>query len=199
MYHTVENTADLPQGYRPTYVIDLRTNGKLTLGLSAIGLVLAVGLIGLMHLAMPFTLSLEGEVPVWVRLLMPLLVLLLISVYFKVHELIHGALMRHFSGQKVKYQFRIFTASAGLPGFYFNGRSYCVIRVTPVVVLGLFLAVVLLFLDGAWFWTFYLVEVFNLLSAVTDFYNVYKARCMPRDVLVQDTGAAVKYYNSAQL
>lgn len=178
---------DLPQGYRPIRTVSV-TNGK---GMALLSLVLIVGMTGLgFYLAPKNVRHLEGP-----QVLAYLVTLLAGGVlYLFLHELIHGVLMRAYSGARVRYSFRAAAASAGCEG-YFTKRQYIWVALAPLVLLGGLLALLNRLLYPAHFWYFFILQILNVSGAAGDVYSTGRMLRMPRETMVQDTGTHLIFYS----
>ena len=77
---------------------------------------------------------------------------------------------------------------------YFNKKQYVIIALAPVVFFGVVFLLLNLFLPSEWFWTIYLLQIFNLSGAAGDFYMTNLMTKLPADVLVHDSGTAMNIY-----
>lgn len=117
-------------------------------------------------------------------------------VYLILHEAVHGILMRVFGSSKPFYGFTGIYAYAGSKDYFFK-RSYIVISLAPVVILGGVLVLLNILVDPRWFWGVYLIQMINVSGAAGDFYVTWKFCRMPSDILVRDSGVSMVVYSAA--
>lgn len=128
----------LPAGYREVCRIDLQKDKKLALLVNGAALLIGVVMVVPMHfhisIATLFDLS-EGFVPYLLRFLCMLLGL---TLYIILHELVHAAAMRLSGTQKVNFGFTGLYAFAGSADYY-DRPHYILIALAPIVVWGVVL------------------------------------------------------------
>lgn len=114
-------------------------------------------------------------------------------VYCLLHELIHWLLMRGYSSTPAKYGF-----SGLYPAVWsdacFDRRSFTVLNLAPVAVLGLVLLALQWILPRRDFWYVYLIQVMNLSGLAGDCYVLRAVKKMPEDVLLCCQGSEVRAY-----
>jgi hypothetical protein len=69
------------------------------------------------------------------------------------------------------------------------------IALSPIIALGLVLAVLNLILPLAWFWVIYIIQITNVSGAVGDLFLSVRFARMPRDILIKDTGVSMTVYS----
>lgn len=189
----MKSTAVLPEGYVLLKHIDLQKDKKLMGTVNGLALAAMVPLAVLGHLIVPISTlysTAEGIGAMWLRLTILFAGYLL---YMVLHELTHGVCMKHYSGVPVKYGFTWSYAYAGSEA-YFDRRSYIVIALAPIVVLGIVLAVINVLVPESWFWVVYFIQIGNLSGAAGDLYVTARFRKHPETVLIQDSGVAMSVY-----
>ena len=188
------NASVLPQGYRVFLQIDLQKNKRLMLWINLLAMIIAAVLCVVGHQVVPISQIVETGDGALLTLARLGVLLLGTALYVVLHEAVHGIFFRLF-GRGVKPTFgftRIYAFAASKA--YFNRLSYFIIGISPVLLLGVLLLVLNLWLPAAWFWPIFLIQVTNLSGAAGDFYvSVLLAR-MPRALLVQDDGVAMRFY-----
>lgn len=117
-------------------------------------------------------------------------------LYVILHEAVHGVAMKICGTKKVKYGFTGLYAFAGSEDYYPLG-SYVFIALAPVVVFGVLFGVACAFLDGAWFWVIYILQITNIAGAAGDFYVSVRFLFMPKDILVRDFGVGMRVYSKS--
>lgn len=188
----------LPEDYRLVADIDLQKNKKLMLLVNGIALVIMLAMMIPALFFVPFSTALGDESLQGVeRILMPLVKLIAtlaaLAVYIVLHELVHGICMKAITKVKPKYGFTGIYAFAASDA-YFRKGAYLLIALAPVVLWGVVLAVLLPFIPVSWFWVVYFVQIQNISGAAGDMYVTYRMLKMPKDILVFDSGTAMKVY-----
>lgn len=183
----------LPAGYREVCRIDLQKDKKLALLVNGAALLIGAVMIVPMHfhisIATLFDLS-EGFVPYLLRFLCMLLGL---TLYIILHELVHAAAMRLSGTQKVNFGFTGLYAFAGSADYY-DRPHYILIALAPIVVWGVVLGLLCALVPPAWFWVVYIIQVTNISGAAGDLYITYRMAKLPPDLLVQDSGVRMTVY-----
>ena len=189
----MKSTVVLPEGYVLLEHIDLQKDKKLMGIVNGLALAAMVPLVILGHLVVQISAlysTEDGIGMMWLRLAVLFAGYLL---YMVLHELTHGVCMKYYSGAPVKYGFTWSYAYAGSEA-YFDRRSYIVIALAPIVVLGIVLAVVNALVPESWFWVVYFIQIGNLSGAAGDLYVTARFRKHPETVLIQDSGVAMSVY-----
>ena len=123
----------LPEGYREIKKIDLMSNRKEMIWINILALGILCGMLALgFAICPPFTKLLLGLQSI----INTILLLASILLYMILHELVHGILMKAYSGVKPRYGFTGLYAYAGSDA-YFSRRQYLIIAFAPVVLLGI--------------------------------------------------------------
>lgn len=188
----MKNTMILPPNYRRLLDIDLQKDKKLALLVNGLSLLIAVPMVLLAPVSVLSLLDMSlGIRPAFLRLCVALVGMV---AYIFLHELVHGIFIRHFSGVKAHYGFTGLYAYAGSDA-YFNKKSYLIIALAPVVIWGLVLAVLTLLVPQSWFWPVYLIQICNISGAAGDLYVTVKFAGLPADILVQDSGVAMRVFS----
>lgn len=192
----MNNQTVLPEGYATLLEVDLQKNRRLMLLVNGLSLFIAAVLVAavcpFVPIASLFDLS-AGLGPYALRFGVLLATMI---AYLFLHELIHGLFMRRLSGVRPRYGFTGLYAYASSSA-YFNKKSYIVIALAPVVLLGVVLAATCLLVPPAWFWVVYAVQIINLSGAAGDYYVVWRFCRLPADILVQDAGVSMTVYAQA--
>ncbi len=178
--------------------IDLQKNKKLMLLVNGIALVIMLAMIIPVLFVVPISTVFGGESLQGIeRILMPLIKLIAIlaalAVYIVLHELVHGICMKAITKVKPRYGFTGIYAFAASDA-YFGKGAYLLIALAPVLLWGVVLAVLLPFIPTSWFWVVYFVQIQNISGAAGDMYVTYRMLRMPKDILVFDSGTAMKVY-----
>lgn len=197
---------DLPEGYSEIKRIDLVNDTKLAVQLSIGALVIAVAVWIIGHIIVPFGLAIfePDNIPSWLIymsaainipswILQIIGVLISLAIYVIIHELIHGAFFKLYSGRRAKYGFAMLTPYCGSDAYY-NKRQYVIIGLAPVVLSGIVLLGLNIVLPAQWFWWVYLIQVMNLSGAAGDIYMAGLMNRLPADILIHDEGVAMTIY-----
>lgn len=187
----------LPDGYREIAGIDLQKNKKLMLLVNVLALVISLALMIPVLFFIPLsTLWQQGETGRSLLLLFLKLTVALIAMvaYLILHELVHGICMKAITKTKPHYGFTGMYAYAGSQAFFGKG-AYILVALAPVILWGAVLAALTLLVPRDWFWVVYSVQITNLSGAAGDIYVTCRMLRMPKDILVQDSGVAMKVYS----
>ena len=186
------NCTLLPEGYCQIGGVDLMQDRRAMRIVNLCALIITVILLPLGLLFQPFLLF-SGSI---LMILFQFFRLCAgIFLYMVLHELVHGVLMRYFSGLRPHYGFNGIYAFAGSEAF-FDRKSYLIISLAPVVLLGAVLMLLCFWAPNSLFWLFYLIQILNLSGAAGDFYVSLLLRKQPSDLLIQDSGVAMKFYSA---
>ena len=175
---------ELPEGYKEIEKIDFKKDKKLSLFINVAALILILIL---------FFAGLIFNRYFYLNYASFFIVIISGILYIIGHELIHGVFIRIYSGKKPKIGFTLMYAYAGSDA-YFNKKQYVIIALAPVVFFGIIFLLLNIFLPSEWFWTIYLLQIFNLSGAAGDFYMTNLMTKLPADVLVHDSGTAMNIY-----
>ena len=185
---------NLPDDYREIYSIDLQKDKKMSVIVNGLAIVIAALLAIPMNFVVPFYTMFNLENGTKDMLIKYGVLIALIITYMILHEIVHGIAMRICGTKKVKYGFTGLYAFAGSKDFY-DIKSYIFIALAPVVLWGVILGVVNLFVPIGWFWVVYLIQIVNLSGAAGDLFVTIKFSRLPKDILVQDYGVAMKVFS----
>lgn len=188
----MNNTFNLPNGYKEAFKIDLKENKKLYVGINSVSLLLMLALL----LPVLFTkMDIIGSDENFNSLMFSLLLLLFCFAYIVLHELVHGLFIRIFSGKWGSFGFTGAYAFAGSE-CYFNKASYLIIALAPIVIWGIVLAILNIFMPMNYLWLiFYFVQTMNISGSVGDIYVTARLLKQSPDILIKDTGVAMTIYN----
>ena len=185
---------NLPDDYREIYSIDLQRDKKMSLIVNGLAIVIAVLLAIPMNLVVPFYTMFNLENGLKDMLIKYGVLIALMIVYMILHEIVHGIAMKICGTRKVKYGFTGLYAFAGSEDFY-DKTSYIFIALAPVVLWGVILGIVNCFVPIGWFWIVYLIQIANISGAAGDLFVTIKFSLLPKDILVQDYGVAMKVFS----
>ena len=188
------NTTKLPENYRLNFVVDFRNAGKIGIAMNIGTLVLAAAMIGLAHLATPFTLFLPEGHSWQEQLMVALSIVIGMFAYSHLRELCRMICFRTFSHQKTKYHFRLFSPLCSLPGYYFGKAQYLVTVAVPWIVMAVITGAAAFTQQGAWFWALYLVFVYHVVTGIKELYVFTSIKDRPDNVHILDEGMEIKCY-----
>lgn len=187
----MKSTRSLPDGYSEVLSIDMSENRRSFITVNVISLVIAVAML------VPFMIYLVTNIASadYKTLLIDAALIIAGSVVYTVlHELTHALFIIFFGCKRPSFGFKGFFAYTRAD-FYFSKFAYTVIALAPVVILGIILGVLTAVLRDSLFPVFYLISVINLSGAAGDFYVIARILPLPRDILVYDTGTAMRVYS----
>lgn len=178
----------LPDGYSEIKKVNLQKDKRVAIiiNMGAIGIMAALFILGIVVTPLYFGNKLSFFV-----------VLLGAAVYMVAHELIHGILIKKYSGKKAKYKFTglyILTGSKA----YFNKREYRVIAVAPVILFGIVLLLFNIILPKEWFWRVYFIQIANLSVSFGDIYISSLISRFHSNVLIKGEGVTVTIYSQTK-
>ncbi|MEN6593854.1 MAG: DUF3267 domain-containing protein [Clostridiaceae bacterium] len=182
----------LPPGYREIRKIDLMRNKKEALIVNALALGITAAMIVFGFVIGPHKFQITFGLD---SLLLFGVMLIGIVFYMILHELVHGAFMQGFSGERPKYGFTGLYAYAGSTAL-FGRRQYLIIAFAPVVLLGIALAVLNIAFYETAFWVVYLVQVVNVSGAAGDIYVGCVISRANNTVLIRDTGTDMTMFSA---
>ena len=183
----------LPENYSKTFDIDLKENKKMAtivnVAAVVIGVVMVLVAMRFHSIGMLFEMS-DGFGAYIARFVTVMVGSL---AYIILHEIVHGFFMKRFSGIKPKYGYTFVYAYAGSSA-YFNKRDYIIIALSPIVILGIILAIINALVPEIWFWVIYFIQICNISGAAGDLYVTVKLLRQPADILINDSGVAMQVY-----
>ena len=179
----------LPEGYQEVLTIDLQKDKKTSYKVNGAALAIGLILLGIGHLIVPIQEALSGSEYHQIAIIVCFL------LYGVLHELTHGAVMRLVGGKKIKFGFKNVYAYAGSETDYFDKPAYRLIGLTPVVLWGIILTVLLFLLPRTWFWVVWVVQIGNIAGSVADIYVTAKLWRYPDSFLARDTGLETTIYD----
>ncbi len=184
----------LPDGYKEIFSIHIQRDKKIALVVNLLGVLIMLAFAIPMHFLVPITSVFSMEKGMGEYIFRFCCALIFLVVYMVLHELIHGITMKMCGTKKVKYGFTGMYAYAGSEDYY-DKKSYIVIALAPIVVLGAIIAIINAFVPLEWFWIVYYVQLANLSGAAGDIYVSARFSRLPKDILVQDSGLGMTVYS----
>lgn len=189
----MNNRTMLPADYCSVFTIDLQKNKKLAILINILCLLIAVLMLLPAAVLVPLSTLLD-IMDMSLYLLRFGVMLGGIIAYIVLHELVHGLVMRTFSGVRPHYGFTGLYAYTGSAA-YFSKKEYVTIALAPIVLWGLVLTVILFLVPVVWFWPVYIIQVVNISGAAGDLYVTVRFARLPADILVKDTGVSMTVYS----
>ena len=185
----------LPEGYKGTDYVNLHADKKKYALLNGVSFLIGAVMTFLGWLWRSFEPLLELlRMGITTYYLWLIFLIAGVLIHLALHQLIHGLMMKHYSGLPSYYGHKgILFKFAGNPG-YFCRRHYMCIAIMPVLCAGILLGALTVLFGGAWFWLFYCLQIFNIGSAVGDFYLFGKALRTQERALFHDNGIAVAVF-----
>ena len=185
----------LPEGYKCTETINLQKDKKMAVIVNGLGvlIMLVMGIIG--HMIIPF-FSMLVDTEIYMYFVKLAIMFLLFMIYMAAHEATHAVVMKAFGGGKVRFGFTGLYAYAGSERDYFDKLAYICIALAPMIVWGIVLTIVLCFVPYDWFWVVYFVQIGNFGGSSGDLFVSVKTAGKPSNVLGQDTGIEMSYYET---
>ena len=183
----------LPENYSKVFDIDLKENKKMAaiVNVAGVAIMAVMILTALRFHSVRDLFDMSDGLGAYIARFAAIVVGSI--AYIIVHELIHGFFMKRFSGIKPKYGYTFVYAYAGSDA-YFNKRDYLIIALSPLVILGVIIAIINAFVPETWFWVIYFIQICNISGAAGDMYVTVKLLRQPADILINDSGVAMKVY-----
>lgn len=131
--------SELPEGYRIVRTIDAKDK-KVGIILNLIALIpLAISLI-VAYFAMGRPKLITGDTDLWKSLLYLLVFVISLIAYVILHELVHGAVYKFFTREKLTFGLTLTVAFCGVPKIYvYRKPALCAVLAPFVVFLPIFL------------------------------------------------------------
>lgn len=187
----MKNTFELPKAYKKCLTVEFENNHKLSLLIFGLALFICIAM-----LVPVFIYSKNNFINIS-DLNMPIMVLVTavgVIAYISLHKFIRGIFIRIFSGKKANYTFNGIYSSAGSE-CYFNKKSYTVIELAAVVILGIILAVMNFIVPPSWFMVVYLIQAVNIGGSAKNYYIVLKLMELSKDILIKNSGTAMTVFD----
>ena len=183
----VANTKILPSHYKEHQIHDLKEDTKIALAIQ----ILSCVVVGFMVLiAFLLDKKKKNELILITKII---LTVVLVFVYMVIHELTHGALIRIISKEKPSYSIRLPYLITG-SNHYYNKQSFLMILLTPVILWGFIVLVILMVLPDNFFMSLYVVFGLNFAGSSGDFVQAIMIKRLPHDTLIQDKGDKTTYF-----
>jgi len=186
---------DLPQGYKTIYTIDLQKNKNMAWIVNLLSIAIGVLLVVPVSFIIPLSslIDFQGGIKTIIKYVA---IIVLMTVYLVLHELVHGIAMKICGTKKIKYGFTGLYAFAGSDDYY-DKKSYIFIALAPIVFWGIVIAIITFFVPYDWFWVIYFIQVFNISGAAGDLFVSVKFSRLPKDILIKDYGVGMMVYSES--
>lgn len=194
--NTPNCTQVLPEGHREILSVDLQQDKKLAVVINSLSLVSLLLLAPIGFLIVPFRELFDFSRGLGPYLLRLGVLLVSLMAYVVLHELTHAAVMKGYGAQKLRFGYTGLYAFAGSEGDYFGKRAYRHIALAPLTVWTLVFAVLSALVPRDWFWVVWVLLIMNISGAAGDVYVTLRFLKLPGDILVNDTGVAMKVYSA---
>lgn len=194
---------EVPVGYMRTWRFDINQRREATY-LSVWGVVLMlaawVGFLELARVLQPaafpkgvtFQIGSVMDSLLFIGELLGLFILMIV-----LHEGLHGLCFWAFTGERPKFAFKVYYASAAAPGWYFPRGQYLVTALAPLVGITLICLAVLAWLPAALAVPAFLLLVFNTSGAVGDIWVALRLLVRPASTYIKDDGDRIEFYDHA--
>ena len=183
----------LPAGYDLYETLDMAADRAVFKRIAWCSLIITAAMIvcGLFAVS-PAALFAMG----WLRVLLAVVLAVVgMVVYVFAHEWVHGVFIRIFTGEPAQFGFLAGSGMAYAKSSWFFSRwPYIVVALSPVLVWGVVLAVLMGDVPTEYFWCLYAIQIFNISGAVGDLYVIWLVLRMPSDILVFDEGVSMKFF-----
>ncbi len=197
----------LPLDYQTYKTLDLSQNKLVTLGLNLVGLG-GFGLFGWLALRLLGTVRPDAVAIAWetgaklhtIGILAAVVTVIVVQIVMVVlHEAAHGAFFWAFTRERPAFGLEPpFAAYAAAPDWYLPRRQHLVVGLAPFTLITLAGLVLLPVVPAFVVPVLLLIMVTNAAGSSGDFVMVAWLLAQPRDILVQDTGAAINIYRPAK-
>ena len=184
------NTLKLPVDYKEVLFVDLTNDKKKWALLNGVYILFLIFGLFMGHWLFPDIITTKTIISQNYFLFM-----IASYVYIIIHELIHGLVIKLTSGFKVDYGFSLSYAFAGNKLAYFIKKSYLLITMSPVILIGSVITILLMTLPDSYFVFFFMLQILNIGGGLGDFYLTYLTLKMPDDMLVNDSGTIMTFYS----
>jgi hypothetical protein len=197
---SIKARRDFPDGYARFWGFDIRQKRE-ALFLTILGVVLLFAawlvffpLARSLHPNV-FSFNFQANSIEMIKALIFLGELLLVTVLMLVlHEGLHGLFFWLFTGERPKFDFKIYYASAAAPDWYFPRWQYFFIALAPLVGITLLCLAVLAWLPAALAIPAFIMLLFNTSGAVGDLWVAARLVFCPRTTYVRDYGDGIDFF-----
>lgn len=182
------NTKELPLNYEIYKNYDLKRKKKMTTVIQ-ISTIIIIAVFILLARFLHFPMRPDWHIAITISL-----TVLMCIIYILAHELVHGIFIRILSGLKPNFFLRFPFISTGSDKAYFNKKSFIWIALSPIIIWGATLLVLLFVVPENLFLSFYIVFIINIAGSSGDFLQVYEILKLPEKALIMDNGKETFIY-----
>lgn len=183
----------LPEGYELYRTIDPAEDRRLARRLSALSLIVALGMAAAALPFVPLSAFLRFHAPSVFAAVRLLLLLPAILAASAVHEGIRWLILRRFGRAQPAFRrvgIYIYAESPAL----FRRRPFLLSIFVPVILLGALYLFLHAVLPISWFWFAYILQIVNISGAAGDFCLSVILSRLPASLLIRSCGGAVELY-----
>lgn len=125
--------SELPEGYRVVKTIDVNDK-KVGIILNLIAIIILAGSIIVAYFAMGKPTFIRGEYYVWEYPIYALALMICLVAYVILHELVHGAVYKFFTREKLTFGLTLTAAFCGVPKIYVYRKPALAAVLAPFIV-----------------------------------------------------------------
>lgn len=118
--------------------------------------------------------------------------------YMILHELTHGLTISLLSKTKSKYAIRFPFLTTGTEA-YLNKRSFIIVCLSPSVLFGLIIGILLFFIPQDYFLSLFTIFGLNFAGSSGDYYQTYIVMKTKRESLIKDDGEKTNIFQEIDL
>jgi hypothetical protein len=196
----MKSTKCLPDNYRQDSILDLSKNKRLVVGLNVLGtiLLLIFGAILLWLVSVLRYAAAHRELFGHFSLGLFLGVVGVSVLSVILHELIHGALFWHYTGEKAKFGFKGLYAYAAAPEWFIPRQKHVIIALGPLIGITTIGLLLLLIVPIETLPFLFFPIIVNLAGSIGDVVIVGWLLTKPPTAYVNDYGDGVSVYVSQE-
>jgi hypothetical protein len=184
------NTKILPEGYEEYKKIDFVNSKKDAVIVNVCALIIAMLLIFLTDVPFKTVIPKGGFFPVMLKIV---LLLIALFAYIVLHEAIHGIAIGLFTKSRPHFGIQSTYAYTGSEG-YIDKRSYIIIALAPMIILGACLLAILFSVPIEWYWFVYILVILNFAGSAGDLYVTWLTLRLPKEALIHDEGVTMTVF-----
>lgn len=189
---------DLPPGYILHRKIDLTKDRRLLIGLNVSGLILLFPFGWLFTriaaTVRPSDYSQSGSFFTYPTIIYVLVIVIVISIFIILHEIVHGVFFWSVTRQSPKFGFKGAYAYAAAPGWFIPRNPYLLIGISPLMVISIIGICLLALLPVDLLFPIVIGLIFNAIGSVGDIYVVLWLLGRPSTDYIEDQGDAMSVF-----
>ena len=197
MEKRMKNTNELPEGYKEFYKIDLQNDKKTNVFIQVAGvlIMLLMGTIG--SIFIPLTKFLDYHDGLKYGFIKLAIIAVGALLCILISLLLQSIFIGWFIKTKIQYGYTG-TYAYAKGDAYFNKKSYTIISLAPMIIIGIVLLIFNFIVGTAYFWWVYFFHIVNIAAPFDRMYVVYKLSKFPKDILIKDDGASMTVYSRSK-